>query len=312
MDRNLAAHMAFYAMYAEDMFSSIKMTNPHGTPQLDAHVDYGPPLSGADWNIAGEIRCTDTLGILGTLFNDLPFHFDTGEYFYGFLLKRRTPGGPVAVGDYVAIIRGTQLTAEWIMNTEITMDPFALKTGVVAYVPRGFHTIYKSMVLVTPAGRAPAAAGIAQIVGNAKLSVVGHSLGSALGTYLAYDLATYPMPGGAKLNVYAWLFASPHPGDRNFSEGFYAAMPDYDVINWDRDAVPQVPPLPYVPVPSVFQLTLDNVTIEPWNPVDLACNHNLLSYARMLDPTLVTSDPTGCFTPPKVETAEVSTSTDTG
>jgi len=32
----------------------------------------------------------------------------------------------------------------------------------------------------------------------------------------------------------------------------------------------------------------------------------------MLDPTLVTSDPTGCFTPPKVETAEVSTSTDTG
>jgi len=313
MDRKLAAQMAIHAMYAEDIFTSIKQTNPHGTPQLDAPATYGPALSGVDWNIAGEIRCTDALGILGTLLKDPLFHFDTGEYFYGFLLKRRTPGGPVAPGDYIAIVRGTELTAEWILDTEISMDPFNLKSGTVGYVPRGFHSIYKSMVLVTPTGRAPAAAAIAGIVGGANIAVLGHSLGSALGTYLTYDLATLALPGGARLNVVPWLFASPHPGDRNFVEAFNAALPAYNVVNWARDVVPSVPPLPYVPVPNWFPLTPQNTTTAPWNPADPACNHNILGYARMLDPTAVTTDPTGCFTKPPEQVAQAALApTETG
>jgi hypothetical protein len=299
--RTVAAQMALYAMCAEALFGSIKGTaNAHGTPQLNAPVEYGAVLDGVDWRIHGEIRCTDNLGVLGSLLSQFPFHFDTGEYFYGFLLERLTDGSPIAKGDFLAIVRGTELTAEWILNTEIIHDPFPLKTGVFAYVPLGFHSIYKTMTLVVDGQRLfPAAPAIGNIVGKKKLTVAGHSLGAALGTYLTYDLATYTLvAGGPNLNVDAWLFASPNPGEANLAEAFYAAVNDYVVVNWERDAVPKVPPYPYVPVRGVFQLTLDNVTVAPWNPVDLGCNHDLVSYAKMLDPAFIVGNPSPCFTPP--------------
>src|SRR5208282_200633 len=74
---------------------------------------------------------------------------------------------------------------------------------------------YTSMQLISTAGAppgalAPAIADAAGAAGTA--TVVRHSLGAALATYLTLDLAR----GGLSGRVSACLFASPHTGNQAF------------------------------------------------------------------------------------------------
>ncbi|MEO6800105.1 MAG: hypothetical protein ABI178_09225 [Rhodanobacter sp.] len=293
IDQKKAAQRALYAMYAEDLFDSLKgLANSHGTPALGAPLSDGMTLSAADWDIAGEIRASDSLGLLSRLAAIGDFAFDRLEYFYGFLLHRKTPNGVVAQGDYLVIVRGTELTVEWALDACATPVNYPLGNGDTADVPIGFHAIYSSMVLVTQGGaRSPLASGITQVVGAKNVTVAGHSLGAALGTYLAFDLAS----GALGQRVDAALVASPSPGDAKLAERFYDVVASYTVVNWERDDVPKVPPYPFVAVRGSTQLTLDDVTVSPTNALDPACNHHAICYARMLDPTLVLGPSYNCF-----------------
>jgi hypothetical protein len=110
-----------------------------------------------------------------------------------------------------------------------------------------------------------------------QLVVAGHSLGSALATYLAHDLA--PLLGD---RLTARLFASPRPGDTTYGHAYMAAVPDTVAYAYLLDLVPRVPfGLSYAALPATSIIHPD--TAEAKIRLNPACWHHLLSYASMMN-----------------------------
>lgn len=289
-----AARMALYAADAETLFDTVKTgAASTGVPALpSAAAAPFALLAAADWDIAGQIRCDDDLTVLQTLKRRFKLRQD--NYFYGFLLRRKTvdPTDDFAIGDYLAMVRGTMEPEEWLLDAIVTPDLFNSQGHPRAgTVPAGFYSIYDSMTLVDGAGRnlGDAATAIGNIVNgeNNKLTVVGHSLGAALVSYLTFDLAAAVHDPAGHLDAH--MIACPNPGDTAFTKGFRDAVPNYGVVNWERDLVPKLPPLPYGPLlnggPAQNVLLLTETTPNIGTlPVDNPqCNHHAVGYARMLD-----------------------------
>ena len=147
------------------------------------------------------------------------------------------------------------------------------------------------MRLISPAG-APLgvlASAIADAAGpTAIVTVVGHSLGSALATYLTLDLAR----GGLRDRVSACLFASPHAGNQAFVDLFDRTIADYRLFNYILDIVPRVPlGLGYTPLSR--RTVLQPATAEASIRIDVSCNHHVICYCAMLDyeGTMQATDP---------------------
>jgi hypothetical protein len=198
---------------------------------------------------------------------------------YGYLARH-------ASGELVAAVRGTDGFVEWIEDGEFLPIPYAPQIAVPAgphpiLVELGFWTLYASMELISPAG-APLGALAPAIVNAAgssgPVTVVGHSLGSALATYLTLDLAR----GSLGARVSACLFASPHTGNQAFASLFDQSVADYRLFNYILDVVPRVPLGPdYAPLPK--RTVLRPETAEARIRVDAGCNHHVICYCAMLD-----------------------------
>ena len=167
-----AAQYALLVMYAEDMYDALpdgRGNKNNLTPPIDQRVS-------ANWTIVGFITAIDALADaqdigLGT------------RFYYGFLAYSNTDNT-----KYVAVIRGTANASEWIEDVEFV--PELAPANMAGTVENGFFSIYASM-LYSPIGSAagqPIVAGIASAVGSNQLTVLGHSLGSSLATYLTLDL----------------------------------------------------------------------------------------------------------------------------
>jgi triacylglycerol lipase len=260
----VAAAYGLLAMNAMDMY---RVATGALTPPA------APGLAAAGWTILAYIAGNDSLLRAGQL------QLDGQTVYYGFLAKR-------APGELVAVIRGTDGFVEWVEDGEFLPIPYVPKIALppgsgLALVEQGFWTLYQSMQLISPAGAtigalAPAIAGMAGAAGS--MTVVGHSLGAALATYLAVDLARGPL---GKC-VSACLFASPRTGNQDFVELFDRAVSDYRLFNYVLDIVPRVPlGLGYLPLPrrSVIQPTTAEATIR----VSIDCNHHVICYCAMLD-----------------------------
>ena len=137
------------------------------------------------------------------------------------------------------------------------------------------------MQLIDPTGvalgsLAPGVVALAGAVGP--VTAVGHSLGSALATYLTLDLAR----AGLGTRVSACLFASPHPGDQAFVTLFDETIADYRLFNYILDIVPRVPPgLGYAALPR--RTVIRPSTAEAAIRFDIGCNHHVICYCAMLD-----------------------------
>jgi triacylglycerol lipase len=260
----VAAAYGLLAMNAMDMY---RVTTGALTPPA------APGLTAAGWTILAYIAGNDSLLRAGQL------QLDGQTVYYGFLAKR-------APGELVAVIRGTDGFVEWVEDGEFLPIPYVPKIALppgsgLVLVEQGFWTLYQSMQLISPAGAtigalAPAIAGVAGAAGS--MTVVGHSLGAALATYLAVDLARGPL---GKC-VSACLFASPRTGNQDFVELFDRAVSDYRLFNYVLDIVPRVPlGLGYLPLPrrTVIQPTTAEATIR----VSIDCNHHVICYCAMLD-----------------------------
>jgi triacylglycerol lipase len=197
------------------------------------------------------------------------------------------------------MVRDTELRIEWLDDVRIGADGITLDNCVKAEAWTGFYSIYNSMMLVRDGSRMLAAEGIAKAVGGATITVVGHSLGAALATYLTYDLAR-PDIGKLGNNVSGWFFASPKPANRVFADRFATVVSMYSVVNWQRDLVPTLPPHPLVPLNninnSVLILTPANTVTQPKDTP--TCNHHAICYAQMLDPAVARDTHYGCFGAP--------------
>jgi hypothetical protein len=259
-----AAAYGLLAMYAMDMYrEAAGSLRPAPAPGLTA----------AGWTILAYVTGNDSLLRKG------PLQLTDQTVCYGYLAKG-------ASGEMVAVIRGTDGFVEWIEDAEFSPIPYSPQIGLPAgsgtiSVEQGFWTVYASMRLINPAGAslgtlAPAIAAAAGAAGT--VTVIGHSLGSALATYLTLDLAR----GGLGGQVSACLFASPRTGNQVFVDLFDQTVTDYRLFNYILDIVPRVPlGLGYCPLPR--RTAIQPATAEASIRVGIGCNHHVICYCAMLD-----------------------------
>lgn len=261
--RAVDARLAILVLAAEDMYSA------QGPAVLEPVVD---PRIAAGWALRGYIVGTDALfRPLGTL------AAGAQRVYYGLLLESAT-----APGTFCAVVRGTSGIIEWLEDAEFLRTPSKRAGEVEA----GFFGIYESFAFRHPGGaEMPVAASIASIVGVGTLTVVGHSLGAALATYLAYDVAAL-IPD----RVFLRVFASPHPGDSAFMQAVAAAVPGHVHYAGIADIVPKVPlGLGYAHLPNTVELAPFNLAVRI--RMNVGCLHHALSYASLLDPGILDAAP---------------------
>jgi hypothetical protein len=281
IDDPLAAQMALTVMRAEDMFQRLRQSMQ--MQKLDPPLD---PAIASAYDLVGYLTASDALVEFDPAFKRRIVKAAPFTVFYGFLARSKSNAH-----QYVAVIRGTGSVLEWLKDAQGVPVPHAASHG---HVELGFDSIYRTMQYRaysdgqfsgTPVD---AAKGIAAAVPDGKVTIVGHSLGSALATYLALDLATLGNMGD---RVTTSLFASPHTGDVAFVHYFDEHVTTYTLYNYSLDVVPTVPfAMGYSTLPRAIRFTPDDaqavIRYDPLLPYEinnLACQHHAVCYAAMLD-----------------------------
>ena len=185
-------------------------------------------------------------------------------------------------GDVVIAVRGTEGIMEWIQDAQFlpVPCPFMASAG---NTEDGFTAMYRSLTISSSAGSASVVASLATLPFSkpvASLTICGHSLGGALVTLLALDVAantSFSSP-----TVYS--YASPRAGDTTFANLYDHAVPNTFRIANRVDLVPKLPlPPVYAHVSGLVELNPirlipPKVLIKP----DIPCEHFLSSYLYLL------------------------------
>jgi triacylglycerol lipase len=213
-----AAALGLLVDYAMDMY-----TSPAGRQTMAPPAD---TRLAPTWVLRGYICGVDAL-----LHTKNSMQLGQDHVCFGYLAEMsQTPG------TFVAIVRGTDGFLEWIEDAEFVL----VSHSNLGLVEQGFYDIYKTMQFRNAQGDMVSLPdGIASVVGGGTVTVVGHSLGSALATYLTLDLAA-PTRLGARVS--ACLFASPQPGDKTFAALFDATVANYKLYNYELDAAARTTP----------------------------------------------------------------------
>lgn len=252
-DRKTDAAFGYLVQMAMDMFLKGGVTNlaPAADPRL------------TEWSIRGYLIGQDALLRRNGLLQKGPLQLGV-RVCYGFLAESRS-----VPGFFVIVIRGTATPIEWFEDAQFAQVPHP----VAGKVEVGFWGLYQTLQM----DGLPAARAIAAAIGKGTITVVGHSLGAALATYLALDLA---VALGARVS--ARIFASPRPGNADFAAAFHDHLTDYVVYANELDLVPRVPfGLGYCPVPNVTALIPG--AVQARIRLGLECAHHILCYCAMLD-----------------------------
>ncbi len=194
--------------------------------------------------------------------------------------------------EFIIVIRGTDGVWEWIEDAKFLPETFAAVPGS-GLTEDGFTDMYNSFRVQANmnSGRlTPALAGLlGPVNANTKLTICGHSLGSALATLLALDVVV----NTPYKNPSVITFASPRVGDLHFSNYFNAAVPDCDRIANQKDVVT------HLPLPPLYIHVGDETVLNPLKTVanSLVCQHRMDTYMFMLDPANNKLD-ASCVPPP--------------
>lgn len=152
------------------------------------------------------------------------------EVFYGFLLE--------SDDDSILVFRGTQRTAEWIGNAYAVQQPYDYPDPDTGETLGNIHTGFRRIAngIVNPL----AVEAVRQINPNKPCYVSGHSLGAALATILALDIAVQ-IPA-LRSNVQVYAYASPRVGNVEFAQNYGRILPNSYRITNLADAIPMMPP----------------------------------------------------------------------
>ncbi|CAH9081221.1 unnamed protein product [Cuscuta epithymum] len=190
-----------------------------------------------------------------------------------------TDEGKAALGrrDIIVCWRGTIRALEWVNDLEIIMlpAPKIFQTGgTLANVHRGFYSIYTS---ANPDSAFNVKSARDQVIDEVKrlveqfkeeevsITVCGHSLGAAIATLNATDIAydgINKTTDGKSFPVTAFVYACPRTGDHFFKKVF-DSTPNLHLLRIRNipDVVPQVPPAtPLVGYADVGEELTINVT----------------------------------------------------
>ncbi|EFJ31389.1 hypothetical protein SELMODRAFT_409084 [Selaginella moellendorffii] len=173
--------------------------------------------------------------------------------------------GCVAISDsrqnVVVVFRGTSNPGEWAKNLLVSRLSFTYLNGSTANSP-GIHDGFLSLYTESDDGKinlrqqtVEELRSLASSNPGYSISFVGHSLGGALATLAAFDVANSDIMDrvqGKKLSVYT--FASPMVGDETFKQLVEEEISALDVLRVSdiRDVVPYLPSLNYVHVGEDF------------------------------------------------------------
>lgn len=200
------------------------------------------------------------------------------EVSIGFVLQAKDGG------EAVIAFRGTEGIREWVIDASFGTKPcpFLASAG---QTEDGFTDMYRT-VRIEP-GKAPtklpeALPGLNWKPPVESLTVCGHSLGGALATLAALDIAVHGIAPYHDPTVYT--YASPRTGDVQFATKYNQIVPNTYRIANDLDLVPKLPMFPpYQHVMGEFGLKPFTIfppkfLLQP-NPV---CEHILTSYLHLL------------------------------
>ncbi|MGI8988611.1 MAG: lipase family protein [Bryobacteraceae bacterium] len=202
--------------------------------------------------------------------------------FYGYLAASKARPDTL-----VLAIRGTQNFAEWLLDIAILPVPFTPFPDA-GFVALGIQGIADSFKIVGKDGASSsltdAIAAIGKGTGIQSLSVIGHSLGGALATLAAANLAM-ANTAGVQNNLTVYTFGSPRVGLLDFAASYNKAVKTSFRVWNELDVVPEVPVFPYIHVSGLgdkivqTEHQLSTLAITP------QCEHHLTSYLWLLDST---------------------------
>jgi Lipase (class 3) len=187
-------------------------------------------------------------------------------------------------GNVVIAIRGTEGISEWIHDAEFLQVtcPFLAGAG---HTEDGFTAMYESLSTAVAAGSPTVVAALATLPFNpapSSVTICGHSLGGALATLLALDVAA----NTSFKDPTIYTYASPRTGDPAFAGTFDQVVKNSFRIANRLDLVPKLPlPPSYEHVLNLYDLNpIQFLPLPPkilLNP-SIACEHALNSYLYLL------------------------------
>lgn len=249
------AETGLLALYAEDAYQTASAAHDGAASAVEP-----------DTRIPTDLEVVESLTARDAVFAKGPMQLGETVWYSWLLRSRADPG------EFILAIRGTMSMLEWLDDAKgcPTTGPHGTR------VELGFWEIYRSLA-IAGAKEGTAADDIARIVGKGRITVVGHSLGAAVATYAAYDLAADLRLGG---RVAARIFASPRPGDRAFGRLAVEGIQDVRSWRYELDVVPWLPWLPgYDNLPGTVRIPRDQTEHVG---LSLMCSHHQLTYSTLL------------------------------
>jgi lipase (class 3) len=189
-----------------------------------------------------------------------------------------------AAANVVIAIRGTEGILEWVQDARFLPHPCPFLAGA-GHTDDGFTSMYMSFTVDAQPGSLSVAKSLATLPWRKtpvqSVTICGHSLGGALATLLALDVAANtPFTDPA-----AYTYASPRTGDDTFVSMYSHVVQRSCRVANRMDLVPKLPAPPlYEHVPSLFELNPVVLGLPPKVLVkpEIACEHILDSYLHLL------------------------------
>jgi predicted lipase len=191
---------------------------------------------------------------------------------FGFIARK----GP----ELVVAIRGTEGILEWIRDFDLELVRFPYATaGKTEQGFNGFYATFRTGNAVTDHRVITTLSQLVAVGDVTSIKITGHSLGGALATMLAVDLAA----NNVWVNPIVYTFGSPRVGDKVFAgtyDNFVATSWRVSNLN---DLVPKLPPelTGFVHVDAEYPINSDDRCRHT-----VACWHSILTYLNTLDPTV--------------------------
>ncbi len=233
-------------------------------------------------NLAGQtlVAGTTTYNVVTSIYaNDLATDMNPGRgndlVSIGLLCQ-------VEAGDVVIAIRGTEGILEWIHDAEFLLVPcpFLASAG---HTDDGFTAMYNSLRTGTAAGSPSVVSAMGSLTFPkpvTSVTICGHSLGGALVTLLALDIAV----NSSFTNPTVYSYASPRTGDPTFATKFNQIVTSSSRIANRLDLVPKMPfPPAYEHVNTHYDLNPAQLFPPKFLvKFTIPCEHALNSYLYLL------------------------------
>jgi hypothetical protein len=191
-----------------------------------------------------------------------------------------------AAGDAVVAIRGTEGIYEWVHDASFLPVPCPFLAGA-GHTEDGFTSMYKAISIAVTPGSPSVTTALSSLPWKkpvTSLTICGHSLGGALATLLALDVAANAANPAFKTPV-VYTYASPRAGDLTFANLYNHLVPKTFRIANRMDLVPKLPLPPlYEHVDTLLDLNPIKFAIPPQIlvKVEVPCEHFLTSYLHLL------------------------------